>query len=777
MRLIGRVLFREVLVSSILGTVLFAFIVFMQRAGQLFELLVRNPGPFSTVAYLFALVIPQGLPYAIPLGVLIGTLLTLSRMSADGEITALRAAGVSGRRVIPPILVCAFLGMAITAAASLWLTPWSIRERYRILNDLIAGQLTAEVQPRVFQEQFPNHIIYVADVVPGVTSRWRRIFIADITPPDKQSDRGDYPRVTLAPEAIAVPDVPENRVQLSLQNGSLYEAGKNPAEYHITTFENSDQILEARRQNEVRPQRPAMEIDTVPLYVASYRKMTLEGLGLLEGKIELHQRFALPLACMLLALAGVPLGITSRRAGKSSAVVLTAALAFLYYLGLISLVRLAQQGTLPPGLAVWLPNIIFAVFGIIMLVRLESPGDRDVIGRLLGLVGRLRPSQTRARQALGRLRRRLDRIRFPLLPQLVDTYVLTTFLFYFVVLLASFVLMILVFTFFELLSDIIKNKIAFEKVLTYLFFLTPRNVYTFTPIAVLTSVLVVFGVLAKNNEVTAFKACGISAYRLAVPVLIAAMLLSAGLFAFDHYWVPEADRIQDQIHAEIKGRPAQTFLNPNRRWISGLDGRIYYYKYFDQTSYTMLGVNVYEVDWANFRMKRHITAERARWEPGLNAWVFQNGWSTSGKNLRQFDDFSGNLRSFPDLQETPDYFVKEVRQSRQMNFRELEDYIRELQQSGFDTVPLQVQFHKKFSVPLFALILAMVSVPFSFIAGARGAMAGAAMSFAIFIAYWSLDRVFEQVGNLSQLPPQVAAWSPDVIFSLAGLWLMARIRS
>jgi LPS export ABC transporter permease LptG len=291
--------------------------------------------------------------------------------------------------------------------------------------------------------------------------------------------------------------------------------------------------------------------------------------------------------------------------------------------------------------------------------------------------------------------------------------------------------------------------------------------------------LVVFGLLTKHNEITAFKACGVSVYRLSVPILVATILLSAGLFAFDHYWVPEADRRQDALRAEIKGRPAQTFLRPDRKWISGLDNRIYYYRYFDQASLVMLGVNVYEIDPALFRLKRHISAERARWEPSLHAWVFQNGWShaMNGQKFGPFDNFAGGTRTFPELAETPDYFVKEVKQSRQMNFQELREYIQELQQSGFDTVPLQVQFHKKFSVPLFALILAMVSIPFAFLAGNRGAMTGVGLSFAIFIAYWSVGQLFEQIGNLSQLPASVAAWSPDAVFSLAGLYFLARMRT
>ena len=777
MRLLSRTLFREILTSSALGCILFTLVLFLERARPLFEFLVRDSGSPKLVAYLFALVLPQALPYAIPLGVLVGTLITLSRMSSDGEITAMRAAGVSGRRVAPPILAFGFLMMLMAAAASLWLTPWSIRERIKIQNQLISGQLTAEVQARVFQEQFPNSIVYITDIPSTSNTRWHRILLFDITP---STDRGDSPRLTLATDAIAVPDATHNRIQLSLSNASTYDVSKDPSEYKVSSSPAHDMILQAKRNDDV-PSRPVAEMDTGPLYKLAYSNLTdRDRERSLEARIELHQRLALPFACMLLALTGIPLGVGSRRAGKSSAYVLTVALALLYFTGLINAINFGRQGTIPAGLAVWIPNLVFAILGFSLLTRLEAPGDRDYIGRLTRLFrSASRGPQESIPRLLDRLQPKVWRGRFPLLPQVVDTYLLSSFLFYFVLWLVSFVLMFHVFTFFELLSDVIKNHVPIGRVFTYLFFLSPRLIYRFTPVSVLTAVLVVFGVLTKNNEVTAFKACGVSMYRLAVPILVGGFLLSGGLFAFDHYWVPDADRIQDAIRSEIKGRPAQTYLDPTRKWFYGLEDRIYNYKYFDQKANVMLGVNVFEIDPATFRLKKHIVAERARWEPALNAWVFQNGWS---RDLKGYDsasvfDFAGNIRVFPELKETPDYFVKEALQSSQMNFLELRSYIGELQQSGFDTIPLQVQLYKKFSVPLFAFILALVSAPLAFLAGNRGGMAGIGMSFVIFVTYVSVDQFFQQLGNLSELPPQLAAWSPDVVFSLVGLYFLARMRT
>jgi len=116
-------------------------------------------------------------------------------------------------------------------------------------------------------------------------------------------------------------------------------------------------------------------------------------------------------------------------------------------------------------------------------------------------------------------------------------------------------------------------------------------------------------------------------------------------------------------------------------------------------------------------------------------------------------------------------------QDKQMNFHQLWDYIQTLQQSGLDTTRLQVQYHKKFAVPLFAFIMALLSVPFAFMTGNRGAMAGVGVSLGIAIAYWTVSTVFEQVGNVGQLPPALAAWSPDALFSVIGAWLLARLRT
>lgn len=775
MGILSRVLFFEIAASAVLGSLLFIFVLFLQKASQLFSILVNSSATPETVGALFLLLLPATMPLTLPLGAAAGTLIALSRMSSDGEVTALRAAGVPARRLVRPVTLFSLTAMAVTAACSLYITPWANQQSINVINRMGAAQLTAEIQPRVFDESFPQKVLYVDDVLPGQPVRWRNVLLADLTPPEQRqsaaTERGAGPSVTLASEAVVVPDPSHNRLQMSLLRSSTYEAGPDPQSYHKVSSPTREQVLEGRPRGEVRAK----------LYSAtpSGELLRLESPPA-EARIELHQRFALPLACLLLALCGVPLGVSSRKGGKSAAIVITVFFAFLYYMSLVSLIGLAREGRLAPEVAVWLPNTGFALMAVLLLARLERPGDADFIEWLRGWAmhhwGRLRGAISNG--GAPRLPLLANGRRYFLLPQVIDTFVLSGFLFYFLTLLTSFVLLTEVFNFFELLGDTFRNNIPMSELLSYLLFLAPKLIYDAAPVSALVAVLVTFGVLAKNNEITAFKACGVSLHRLALPVFAAGLALSGVLFVFDYSLVTRANIVQDALRDKIKGRPAQTYLSPDRKWIHGTGKRIFYYRYFDPDQAILGGVSVYEYETEPMRLLRHVYAESARWEPRLNTWVFQNGWV---RDVREGEDryrnYQGETATFAEITETPAYFQKEVRTYKQMDYAQLRDYIRELRQSGFNTLPLQVQFHKKFAVPLFVFIMSMLAAPFAFLTGTRGAMTGVGISIGIAIMYFASNSLFEQLGNAGQLPPAMAAWSPNALFTIVGGYLLTRLRT
>jgi LPS export ABC transporter permease LptG/LPS export ABC transporter permease LptF len=784
MRILSRAIFREVATSAGLGTGLFIFVLFLRKIEQLSALLVKSSAPLLVVTKLLLYALPATLPFALPLGVLVGILIGLSRMSADSEITAIRAAGISSTSIARPVMLFAFLALVATALAALWLTPLSLNLETKTAKNFVAAQLTGNIESRIFDEQFPDTVLYVGDVQSEEKQTiWRGVFIADVTPPEKLQEegknRGEGPRIITASEAIPYPDPANNRIILDMHDFRSTERDKEGKA--VTTYaQRHEWVLQAQKQEDLQVNKTVQEMDTGPLYRYVHERHDLSAKDFVDGTIELHQRFALPLACIMLALVGVPLGVTSRKGGKSSAYVVTVLVAFLYYMSYITLLGLAKKGSLAVPVAAWTPGLVYAIAGTILLARLEKPGDRDWGAWLSAAAAKLWKQIMTALQARSEtLDRRPRSTRgFGLRPMLIDGYVLNGFLFYFGILMVALVALIEIFTFFELLGDMIKNDISMSTMLDYLWHLAPSLIYQLTPIGTLAASLICFTVLTKYNEVTAFKAAGVSVHRLAAPVIFASFLISLLLFGFDHFYIPAANRRQEMLRAEIKKKPVATYRRPDRQWVYGQGSRIFNFLHLDPKQNLMSKVNVFDIDPKTSHIARQITAERAQWNDRIHKWVFENGVSqettAAGSNYRQFYNATA---TFPELTETPSQFVKEEKEYKEMNFEELGSYIDELQASGLDTTPLRVQWHKKFSVPLFALIMAILSIPFAFVGGTRGAMRGVLTAFIIAIFYWTIGTVFEQFGDLNQLPPAMAAWAPDVIFFLGGLYFMLRMKT
>ena len=154
-------------------------------------------------------------------------------------------------------------------------------------------------------------------------------------------------------------------------------------------------------------------------------------------------------------------------------------------------------------------------------------------------------------------------------PTILDDFVLRDFFAYLGMIMATFLTLMLVFTLFELLTDIMRNHISAWVVGDYLLNVCPYFIYNLTQYGVLLAVLVTFGLMERSNEVTAIKATGTSIYRIIVPVLVICSVMAGSLFFFDQFYLPHANKRQDALRNQIKGKPAQTYLRPDRKWIFG----------------------------------------------------------------------------------------------------------------------------------------------------------------------------------------------------------------
>jgi len=320
-----------------------------------------------------------------------------------------------------------------------------------------------------------------------------------------------------------------------------------------------------------------------------------------------------------------------------------------------------------------------------------------------------------------------------------------------------------------------QHRTSLLDVFNYFKYLAFHLFYQLAPLAALVGVLVTMGVMSKHNELVAFKAAGISLYRLSLPLLLVGVFLSAGLVVLDDTYLPYANQRQDALRNQIKGRPSQTYFQPRRQWIFGEDSKVYNYQLFDPDRQLFGELNVLELSPETFQIRRRVYAARARWEQRQHAWILESGWVRSFENGRvtAYTPFVVNV--LPELSEPPSYFNREVRQYDQMPWLELRQYIQELSTAGFDVARLSVQLHRKLSFPLIAPIIILLAIPFSIMVGTRGALGGLALGVGIAIVYWAASALTEAMGAVGQLPPVIAGWSPDVIFGFLGLYFFLKM--
>jgi LPS export ABC transporter permease LptG/LPS export ABC transporter permease LptF len=770
MRILTRYILREVFSHALIGGALFTFILFMRDLGRILELVVHNSSSLVSVAKIFLFTLPNTFTVTIPMAVLVGVLLGLSRLAADSEITAMRASGMGVLNFVRIVAVVAVLGWIVGLANSLYFAPRASAALLRLENSLKTSQASFEIQPRVFYEDFKDYVLYVQDVRPGSGAvKWGHIFLADLSDPASL-------RIITADQATVVNDAADSTLRMKLRTGVEHETNSNqPNQYTVSTFAETDLPLPLSDKDDTHLGRSDAPILAVPSGQLFARRNGPDGKA---AMIELNKRLSYPAACLVLMLVGVPLGMASRRGGKSAGFVLTILLVFIYYFVSVIGVALARQNKIPPTVGVWLANLIFGVCGVILLRQMATGSAAlSFFGTAFSWIkSRFARIEGPRKPPVIESVKRHGRGRFPLI---LDDYILREFLTTLGLVLVTFVMLLLVFTFFELVGDIIRNKTPFMTVGEYLVNLTPSMIYTITPLSVLLAVLVTFGTMNRTNELTAMKATGISLYRVALPVLVVALMVAGSLFAFDELYVPSANRRQEALRSVIKGRPAQTFFRPDQKWMFGAQqpgkpDRIFYYQFFDPDHDRFANVTVFEIDPNTFTLSRRIYAATARWEPQVAQWIFESGWvrTFNGDSVSSYQPFE--IQTFPEITEHPQYFKKESLQSQEMNFAQLRRYIRDLSQSGFDTMPLRVQLNKKLSYPLITLVMAVLAIPFALSMGRRGSLTGIAAAIGVAVTYWVIAAIFEAMGNVNMLPAILAAWSPDVLFGLVGSYLLLK---
>jgi LPS export ABC transporter permease LptF/LPS export ABC transporter permease LptG len=404
MRAIGidrvwRYVFGELVGPTLLGLCVYVLVFLMNAIFELAELAIKRDVPIGSAVLILFFFLPRILVMAIPMATLLGVLVGIGRLSADSEIIALRAAGASYWRVLYPALILGVLGWLVCSWMILQAEPEANYRRHRIFDELVySSDLRRQIKPRVFFEEIPGAILY-ADEVHENGDFLERVFLYQSGPDGKEL-------LTLARRAQIEYEPRTGVARFFLEDGTTH--GTVPAEaenYQVSRFDKQmiqqapDESFRVRSSLLARP-RPK-----------NYREQTLDELARTVASADaiahpetrdrvigsvlavLHEKFSMPLACVVFALIGVPLGVMNRRGGRASGFTISIAIAIAYWIMHSAGQNLVNQGKLSPYIGLWLGNAILGVLGIVLFIMRERSEEfrlRPLLGtRLQGLLGRI----------------------------------------------------------------------------------------------------------------------------------------------------------------------------------------------------------------------------------------------------------------------------------------------------------------------------------------------------------------------------------------------------
>lgn len=774
-----RYIYRELAPPFLLGLLITTFVFLMNEILLLSEVFIAKGVSFSTAAKVLFYLIPAIVAFTLPMAILMGVLAGLSRLSSDWEIMAFKTLGISYKRLLRPVFVFSFGGCLLTSFLTLYLAPHANHKWVQTFTQSVLAKVQLEINPREFNEAIPQTVLFIQDV--SQEKGWENVF-AYFSDPEEEI------RVILAREGRLSFYPEEKRAILKLYEGVLHSYPRSESEkYGVTSFKQLEEEINVEKVfASLSRKKRVREKDIKELIVdqrvikgeLAHLKENTEGPHLIWQRkkdytshwVEIHKKFALAFACLVFALLGLPLGASTRKGGRTSGFTISLGIILVYYVLITAGEKFSMDGKISPSIGMWGPNVLLFLLGIYLFFKSlrESQPFSSLVRLFKGRNHSL--SMTKRRKGIWRWPRLS--LRFP---NILDRYIIRKYLIVFSLVSLALLWIFIIITFFERIDNVYEHEKSIVLLLDFIRYSLPEFIHYILPVTALTASLLCLGLLTKSNEITAMKACGISVYRIVLPVLLMACIASFLSFYLQENVLPYANRKAEEIWNKINDVPPRSYSHLDRRWVLGKEKhRIYYYNYFDPEESLFSQLSIYDIDLRSWSFKRRFFSERAHLSGNhlslRNCWVRE---FESGKPVK----FEKKEEMSITLAEEKDYFLKARKEPDQMSYGELREYIEEIEERGFETQKFKVALNYKISFPLVSLIMTLLGIPFAFSMGKRGTLVGIGLSIVIVMIYWGAIAVFQGLGDANYLDAYLAAWGPNLIFGLAGLYLVFTLRT
>jgi LPS export ABC transporter permease LptF len=578
---IARSLLREMLPTFVMATGVSTFLLLIRAIFALMELFVsRQVSGLDAVRFVLYN-LPHILVLTIPIGTLFAVLMTAGRWSADSEFVALQACGVNLSRAAKPLVIGSGLLFALTLGLTVWAMPAANRAFEQLKLRVALSGSRPVVDPRVLTEDFPGYLLYV-DRIDEHSGRWSKVLLFDVSSATEE-------RLVVASDADFASDPRDNAAWLKLRDAVTHQLQPARPDKYTQNF-NSE--MEIRLTPLIAPgvkHRFGARATTTAELLDRIADRALPLLDRREARIELHKRVAIPAATLAFALIAFPLGVRNRRGGKSFGLTASLVLVVVYYVLLNNGELLAASGRVAVGLGVWLPNLLLAALGAVLLrrVTLQVPSSATpgwaahtlaaVRRAWLSLRRRLRPAVPPAEGiAVSPADVPAGNGEVPSSPPLstIDRDLLRLCLGFFALVLIAVCAIYVVVDLSQTIEHVHRNAVSAGVVISYYFFELPQMIHDILPLAFLIAFLGTAAVLERGNETTALKASGVSLYRVALPLLLLGAGLGLALLLLDESVVQRSNRASQQLRDVIRGRKVtRSYRATDRLWLFLPDGR------------------------------------------------------------------------------------------------------------------------------------------------------------------------------------------------------------
>ncbi len=759
-RLIERYVAAAILPYLGLALLLLTTILLAQQVTRFAEILGNTRTPLALAADVLLGLLPNILLFTLPMAVLIGTATGFSRLGSDSELVALKAAGAGNLRVIAPVLLLGLVATAITLYDGLALAPEAAQQLRQTAVHAALYKLESPVEPNTFNTELPGKVIYVRD---GDLARgqWGRVFLQwqEAAKPtrivtartgriDTSSDQSE-----LVLSDAVVTTLPMLDAQGSLSMGRIVT--ERSAQLRVRLDTGRDALIKKLQSAPVEP-------DELSWPALMARRRTVRGAERRTILLVIHKRLALCCAPLALALLGAGLGVRVRRGGRGLGMLLSLGSMVLYYLLLVVGDQLGRSGKLIPQIGPWLACALAAVVGGLLLL-----GER----RLRGNWGSQLPALILSSPPLGRGASQRH-WRYGLLG-LLDRSVLRALTGNFVLAQLTLIGIFLIFTLFELLRFTTTAKVWL--LARYLFFLIPLAGTSIAPVSVLVSVLVTYALLARRSEAVAWWAAGQSTYRLALPSLLFAILIGGGLWQIGERILPPANLRQEWLRTRIRDTATQSMTAVGRQWLMVPEThRIYSYYYEGNILTTPV---IFELDGEGVHVQRIISGTHASWVTAQTLRIIEPRLL----DLAPAQTVAGRGKTDTlDLAEpaAPQLFKPMLNKPSELNVSGLRRYAALLKaRRGLEARPYEVALARRWADPFAPLVMTLLGLPLAIAFGRRTALAVLSLAVGVGLAFWGSTSGFQLLSLSNLLPPAVAAWSPLLVFTSLGAYLLSRTRT